>query len=307
MSFRQLFLAKKYFLKYKQGSIIIEDEDKHINKIPIEDLTVIVIDSNEILLTNAVICACAAKNVSIIIAGDNHMPQALISSINQHYRPFQVIQYQIAQTDTIKALAAEYFLKAKINNQIKVIELTNKDENVIKLLSQYENELEGNDEMNREGTAAKVFFNSLYGSDYIRFEKDGINMLQNYGYGVLRSSITRTINSYGLSAFIGVNHKSATNPFNLVYDIIEPFRAIVDYYIYKNLYMAIDNEIPIEARKELVNLLNASVEVKGKKQSVQNAIDLLVKSYLRYIEFGEVDFDLPKVIEIDFNKLNEFV
>lgn len=303
MSYRQLIISTKAHLSVESSKVSVNQEG-FVNLIPLEDITIIIIDNSEITYSTAFFYECAKHHISILICGANHMPSCIVSSMNHHYRPYQVIQLQIEQTDFQKNFCSELLLKSKVKNQLEVIKLVNKDENAIGLLSKYIEEIKGLDEINREGTAAKVFFNSLYGSNYVRFEDTPINKAQNYGYGVLRSLIVRCLNSYGLCAYIGVHHVGKTNPFNLAYDIIEPFRSIVDYYISKNHFLFVEN-FTIQSRKELVNLLNAHVLVNDKSVTVQYAVELLVKSYLRVLEYGEAKLDLPNIVSINFDKLNE--
>lgn len=303
MSYRQLIIAKSCHLSVKNENISVR-HDEHINKIPFEDVGIIVIDDKQVTLSTSFLEGCSKNNIPILICGSNHMPAMVGYPINQHYRPFQVIQFQIDLTTSEKSVLAESLVKQKIKNQCKVVEIVNDDESAVVLLNSYFDSLNGFDDMNREGTAAKVFYNSLYGKDYVRFSDTVINSAQNYGYGVLRSAIARSLNTYGMCLYLGVKHHGATNPFNLVYDIIEPFRPVVDYYIAENMSLLIDI-LSIQVRKELVNLLNAKVEVNGMRVTVQYAIDLLAKSYLRAIEFKEYDLALPNIEPINFDKLNE--
>lgn len=303
MSFRQLIVAKQSHLSITDNKISVK-QDEHINLIPLEDITIIIIDSVSVTFSSVFISECSKKCITILICGSNHMPTSVVTPINHHYRPFQVINFQIDASERFKDIMTEQLLKSKISNQIKVIENVNNDDNALQLLNKYHHELKGSDEINREGTAAKVFFNSLYGGDFVRFAEDNVNVALNYGYGVLRSSVTRYINTYGLCAYLGVKHCGKTNPFNLTYDLIEPFRPIVDYYVSQNIFQ-LEHTFPLTVRKELVNLLNASIEVNGKSVTVQYAIDLLVKSYLRALEYGDISLDLPIIKSINFDHLNE--
>ena len=303
MSFRQLMITSSAHLCVNESKICVK-RGEFENHVPFEDVGVVIIDGTDITMSNSFVAMCGKHGVTVLSCGDNHMPSSITYPINEHYRPLQVIEYQIELPDEQKQELAELLLKQKVNNQASVIQYTTEDEHALLLLEQYEGEIAGDDFINREGTAAKVFFNSLYGKEYTRFEDNLINKMQNYGYGVLRSSIARAINSLGLCSYLGVNHKGKTNPLNLVYDLIEPFRPLVDYYIFQNFD---PNEVDLKTqiRKELVNLLNAEVSVNSKTVKVQYAIELLAKSYLRSIEYGEIALDLPRIKEVNFNKLNE--
>ena len=164
------------------------------------------------------------------------------------------------------------------------------------ILSKYVKEVTIGDETNREGLAAKIYFRSLFGSEFIRFYDDPINAALNYAYQIVKSSIIRTLSIYGLNSYLGINHKSKVNNFNLVYDLIEPFRAIVDLYVYKikdNLTLPLSFDV----RKDLVNILNISVTSNNKKCTLEYSIELLVISYIKALSTGEVSLTFPRVIE----------
>lgn len=54
-----------------------------------------------------------------------------------------------------------------------------------------------------------------------------INALLNYGYSVLASDVAKYVNAFGLDPYYGFNHKMGYY-MSLVYDIIEPFRVVVE-------------------------------------------------------------------------------
>lgn len=60
-----------------------------------------------------------------------------------------------------------------------------------------------------------------------------INGLLNYGYSVLAGEIAKFVNGMGLDPYYGFYHKPDTSFQALVYDLIEPFRWLVEYSVYK--------------------------------------------------------------------------
>ena len=62
---------------------------------------------------------------------------------------------------------------------------------------------------------------------------DIISALQNYGYCVLAGEITKFVNGLGLDPYYGFYHKSHISFQALVYDLIEPFRWLVEHSVYK--------------------------------------------------------------------------
>lgn len=303
MSYRQVLITKPASIHFQNCQLVVEC-DGNQNQIPVEDIGIIMIESQQVQITSYCISELSKAGVVVHFCDASHIPIAMTIPQNKHYRPYEIFQWQQAQSDQLKAHITEQLLKAKIKNQYTVAMYCNVREESIQLLAEYEQALKGNDFENREGTAAKVFFNALYGKEFIRFNDDIVNSIQNYGYGVLRSAISQSLSAYGFTLFIGVNHKGKTNALNLVYDIIEPYRPIIDYYCYENLE-TFSATITPQIKKEIVYLLNSTVIVDNKQVTLQYSIDMLVRSYLRILEVGEVKLSLPTFPKIDFDKLYE--
>ena len=298
-------ILKKCHLSIENSSIKVKYENSY-NLVPSEDISIIIVDNIECTFTVPFFNECAQKGIAVMICGKKHTPIIQALPNNMHYRLYGVLEMQIKQPEYFKDMVAEQLLRSKLINQQNVLKLIKANPDSIDLFDDYIKEIDGRDYINREGTAAKVFFNALYSKEYTRFETDPINITQNYGYAILSASISRHLCALGFNLCIGVNHEGQNNPYNLSYDFIEPYRALVDYYIYSNKAQLTD-DLSIQTKKELVNLLNIKVKVRDKIVSVQYSIELLTKSYLRMLEFGEDSLDLPEVIETNFLKENEYI
>lgn len=303
MSYRQILITKPASLHFQQGQLVVECEGNQ-NHVPVDDISVVMIESQQVQITSYCISELSKAGVVIHFCDVSHIPVTMSIPQNKHYRPYEVFQLQNGQTEGLKAYLTEQLLKSKIKNQIDIAKYCNASEESLFLLKSYYSDLKGNDLENREGTAAKVFFNVLYGKEFLRFSDDIVNKIQNYGYGVLRSTIAQSLSAYGFTLFLGVNHRGKTNALNLVYDLIEPYRPIIDYYCYENLETFNDDLTP-QIKKEIVYLLNSTVIVENKQVTLQYSVDMLVRSYLRILEVGEVKLSLPLLPKIDFDKLYE--
>lgn len=96
------------------------------------------------------------------------------------------------------------------------------------MLYEYITQIEFGDATNREGHAAKVYFNALFGLDFTRSAENSINSALNYGYSLLLSTCARETALNGYITQIGLFHDNIFNQFNLASDLMEPFRPIVD-------------------------------------------------------------------------------
>ena len=108
------------------------------------------------------------------------------------------------------------------------MQLAKQDHNVIERCTKLLHTVAPDDATNREGIVAKMFYRAMYGSSFIRFNDDMVNKALNYGYKIMVSALSRTIVKFGLNLFLGIKHKGPSNPFNLSYDVVEPYRPVVD-------------------------------------------------------------------------------
>ena len=138
------------------------------------------------------------------------------------------------------------------------------------LLSSYLNEITWNDGTNREGHAAKVYFNALFGLDFTRTADIPVNAALNYGYSIILSAFTREVVANGYITQLGLFHDNMFNQFNLASDLMEPFRPLV-------ARMQI-TELEQGEKMQIVDILNQEVVIDGKTQYVNNAIKIYCKS-----------------------------
>ncbi len=297
--FRQVVIRKSERIKLSNSNLCIVNEKKEI-KIPLEDIFIIIIEDPNTVITTRIIAECVKNKICIITCDEKYLPCAIVSGFNQHHRALYVLQSQLGLTFETKAILWQQLISTKIYNQYLVVKHTSNIENDIELLKKYSSTVKESDIDNREGIAAKVFFKSLYGTEFIRFYDDAINHAMNYGYTVIASAITRELIAYGIDPKLGIWHDSKANSFNLSYDIVEVFRPLVDYCIYENSHK-IYEELTLEMRKELINLLNVRVEMEGKMQTVQYCISNIVRSFVGVLEGKRKVLILPKIEKVEFH------
>lgn len=294
MGYRQVVIRKCYKLRTKDNQLVIEKE-KEIKKVPLEDINYILLEDNTCTITGKLISELGNFGICLITCDDKHEPSTIMYPYNHHYKQLEVLEQQLVITEILKEKLWQEIIKAKIKNQIITLERTTKDEKTIKKLYEYYDEVELHDKTNREGLAAKIYFRSLYGSEFIRFYDDAINAALNYAYTIIKSAITRLLAVYGINTYLGIKHKSKTNNFNLCYDLIEPYRAIIDEYIYE-YKDSITYPLSSEFRTKLVNLLNKEIICENKKCTIEYSIELLVKSYIKSIKNNRVVLSFPKIV-----------
>ena len=174
----------------------------------------------------------------------------------------------------------------KIRNQARLLgELGFESESA--MLSGYAADVTHGDLTNREGHAAKVYFNALFGKSFSRGQENPVNAALNYGYSLLLSAFNREVSLNGYLAQLGICHDNAGNPYNLSCDLMEPFRPVIDRVVY--------NMNPVFFEKEekicLVSLLHESFMISGSIKTLLNAVKIYTKSIFNAIN----DNDLSEV------------
>lgn len=294
MGYRQVIIKKADKLRLKDNQLVVINEEKE-NKVPLEDINFILIEDNQTVLTARLLAEISKYYIALIICDSKYEPASIMYSFNNHYKQLSVFQKQIQLSVELKEILWKQIITYKIANQIAVIEMTTQDETALNHLKEYISDIKPQDATNREGLAAKIYFRSVFGSEFIRFYNDAINASLNYGYTILKSAITRSLVSFGLNTFLGINHCSQTNNFNLCYDFIEPYRPLVDKYVYDNIEN-LSYPLSFESRKNILNILNKEVLIDNKHCTVQYSIDVLVKSYINSIEKNQNLLLLPSII-----------
>ena len=294
MGYRQVIIKKSEKLHFKDNQLIIDKDESSI-KVPLEDISYILIEDSSTILTTRLLAELGKNAISLIVCDEKFEPTSIIYPYNYHFKQLDVFSHQLEIDDSIKNEFWNQIVKRKIENSIRVLEMTSKEEFPISKLTEYINEITDGDSKNREGLAAKMYFRSLFGSDFIRFYDDNVNAALNYGYTIIASAIIRNLAVYGLNTYLGIHHSSKINNFNLAYDFLEPYRSVVDKFVYDNKD---DIVLPLsfEFRKKLINLLNKEVLHQNKKYTIEYSIGLLIKSYIKSFSSGEIKLDLPSII-----------
>ena len=294
MGYRQVIIKKSEKLHFKDNQLIIDKDESSI-KVPLEDISYILIEDSSTILTTRLLAELGKNAISLIVCDEKFEPTSIMYPYNYHLKQLDVFSHQLEIDDSIKNEFWNQIVKRKIENSIRVLEMTSKEEFPISKLTEYINEITDGDSKNREGLAAKMYFRSLFGSDFIRFYDDNVNAALNYGYTIIASAIIRNLAVYGLNTYLGIHHSSKINNFNLAYDFLEPYRSVVDKFVYDNQD---DIVLPLsfEFRKKLINLLNKEVLHQNKKYTIEYSIGLLIKSYIKSFSSGEIKLDLPSII-----------
>ena len=220
--------------------------------IPIEDIGFVILEHQQTSITLPLLNALSDNNVAVIICGDNYMPNAMLMSLESNTTQSEVLRMQIEASEPLKKNLWKQVIESKIKNQAALLNKLGKDGDILK---PYYSNVKSGDNDNREGIAAKVYWNELFGNNFVR-TREGIepNNLLNYGYTLLRAAVARALMGSGLLPAIGIFHRNKYNAFPLADDVMEPYRPFVDEIIFE-LYSQGKTELTKEVKAEILKIL----------------------------------------------------
>ena len=270
MSWRIIVISKRAKLDLQLGFLVVRGDE--ITKVHLGEISTILIENTAVSLTVSLLAECAKRKIKVIFCDEKRNPSSeLVSYYGSHDTSNKVRKQIVWKTRTKEAVWTE-IVTEKIRKQKEFLETLNRGES--ELLESYLKEMVWNDETNREGHAAKVYFNALFGLDFTRTEDCNINAALNYGYSIILSAFTREVVANGYITQLGLFHDNMFNQFNLASDLMEPFRILIDRQVY---YMDLKEFTQVE-KMQLVDVLNTEIRIDGKIQYVNNAIKIYVKS-----------------------------
>ena len=278
MTWRTVYISKQCHMSFKNNYLVVKSDE--INQIHISEINTILIDSNMSTISTYLMNELVKAKVKVIICDEKHNPSFELAPYSVAFDSSRMISKMVNWDRQSCQELWSKIVEYKIKYQADMLFYANKDA-YLKLI-EYSTQIELDDITNREGHAAKVYFNSLFGSKFSREQECTINAYLDYGYTILLSMFNREIVNKGYITQVGIHHRGATNPFNLSCDLMEPFRPIVDRFAYDNQ----SNEFDVEKRKEVAKLMNKQIVYDGKKCYLTNVISTYVSKVLSNLETG---------------------
>jgi len=292
MAYRVVLIENEVSMKLKLNNLIVDRGDEDEIWIHLDDISMIVLDNPKLRFTVRLMSALAEHNIGVIFCDNNHLPIGFYGSYDNHSRVSKNIGYQIEKSNEFYDTIWKKIVCQKILNQQQVLnnlEMSDEIQDKLLLLS---NEVLAGDPSNREAHAAKIYFNTLMNNSFSRGNDDIIlNSALDYGYSIIRSYLAKACVGYGMNTQIGIHHRNEFNRFNLVDDLMEPFRPFVDIYAYK--IMGDEEYFKPEHRRKLINIVNHKIYYANKNMHLGNAIDTFVEQYAAYISGKRENIEMP--------------
>lgn len=282
MSWRTVVVSQRAKLDLKMGYLTVRAENV-TNRINIDEISVLILENTAVSITGCLLSELVERKVKVVFCDNKRNPSSELVPYYGSHDCSAKIRKQIQWSEDTKAYVWTQIVSEKIRKQAELLHAVEKHSEA-EMLEGYIAEIEFNDVTNREGHAAKVYFNALFGMSFTRSNDCVTNAALNYGYSIILSAFNRECALNGYLTQLGLFHNNMFNQFNLSCDFMEPFRVLIDKNVKSNNYTKFDTE----EKHNLVGVLNDIVEIGGQKQYVNNAIKIYCRSVFDAINDNDV-------------------
>jgi CRISPR-associated protein Cas1 len=218
-------------LRYRRGQLVVCPEQGAESVVPLADVMTVLVGLG-VRIDSSVLHQLAAFDVIVLMCDWNGVPSGGMYGWGNHTRIGARQHAQASMSLPRRKNAWGQIIRAKISGQ--AANLRQLDRRNSGHLVDMVKDVRSGDPSNVEGRAARYYWARLFeGDKFARVPggRAGRNGLLDYGYTVLRGHGIRAVMAAGLSSTIGVFHHNRSNAFNLVDDLIEPFRPAIDWVV----------------------------------------------------------------------------
>ncbi len=300
MSYHILHLTTpNCYLSIDRGLLFCKQEDGDTHMIALQDLKAIIAITHGISFSNNCLAKLLENNVVILHCDNHYQPVGWSLPLERIVRK-KVFYNQIARNEDFETLLWKSVLKCKVLNQANNLSLIGVSEhNLFKLI---------NRPLMSEANIAKQYWELYFahiGNPQKRehqWAETFENGCLNYGYAIIKTLIYRSIIIHGMIASLGIHHIGKYKSTPLVYDLMEPYRAFIDYYFYefskqnKNEY---GNKNFNAWSKFVANCIkNYRLKINDISYKIVDTIDIYIEKISdAYIKFDCSNVFLPKIEE----------
>jgi CRISPR-associated protein Cas1 len=283
---RTLYFGNPAYLKTSNEQLVIVMQDSGETKTtPIEDIGLIILDHQQITITQVLMAKLLENNVALITCDNTHHPTGMMLNLDGNTLQSQKFQYQIEASIPLKKQLWQQTIEAKLENQAMMLQVERID---CKFIQQLARNVKSGDSDNCEATAAAYYWKNIF-PDFLEFRRERFgpppNNLLNYGYAILRAVVARSLVGSGLLPTLGIFHRNQYNAYCLADDIMEPYRPFVDRIVCQIIrgngrFL----EMTPSMKKALLSIPAIDVEIDGQKSPLMNAVQRTTSSLVKCFE-----------------------
>ena len=272
-------------LAKERGFLQIREKGDLIGRVSLDDILAVIVSVQGCSISTILMDQLSQRNIMLVVCGKNFLPSSLILPVAGHGRQFQVMRAQINLSEPRRKRAWQKIVRAKILNQADLLTHAGKNSRQLVRLAEM---VKSGDPENCEAQAARIYWQRLFGNDFRRdHQAIGLNAALNYIYAVIRACVARGVSAAGLHPSFSLCHKNPQNPLNLVDDLVEPFRPIADYLVWRSDASRFQ-ELSPEIKASLSAITTLVLPLREEASPLSLAAVKVCRSFAGYC-LGEVD------------------
>lgn len=280
MGWRTVVVNTHSKLSYKNNHLIFKDASR-TELIHLSEVDILLLETTDIILSTMLIKRLVDENILVIFCDDKRLPTACLMPYYGRHDSSLQLSRQITWNEDVKAEIWTTIISQKILNQAFYLESCGFREKSQSVIDLYHG-LDLFDPSNREGHAARIYFNTLFGNDFSREQDNDVNAALDYGYTLILSMFAREIVLSGCMTQFGLKHANQFNQFNFASDIMEPFRPIIDRIVYENR-----NSSFVKIKRELFTIFSDTFHYNDKDMYLSNIIGDYTKKVIQALNQPE--------------------
>ena len=259
-------------------------------RVPLDDIGVLLCNARGLTYSNDLMTELARRGVAVVMCDSSYQPVAWLWPLEGHHVQALRMRCQLEASLPLRKRLWQAIVKAKIAQQINVLELLGPHDGGLKALNR---RVRSGDPDNVEAQAARRYWPLLFGKQFRRERfGDMPNPFLNYGYTVLRAAVARAVVSAGLHPSLGIHHHNRSNSMCLVDDLMEPFRPMVDYTSVRLVSDGHD-DLTTEAKRTLAGVLTMDMITERGTTPLQTCVERAAQSLAQSFEIGKPTLAFP--------------
>lgn len=294
---RTLYFNSPVKLRLKMSQLYIKiNATQEIITIPIEDVGLVILDNQQITISQGLIQVLQSNKVAIMICDKQHMPQSMLLPLEGNSIQQERYDRQLDASVPMKKQLWAQTVSAKIVNQSALLTYRNINNDYLKLVHK---KIRSGDTLNCEAQAAVFYWKNIFPKlpDFRR-DRNGLppNNYLNYGYTILRATLARSLVMAGLIPTRGIFHSNRYNAFCLADDLMEPYRPYVDKIVcdIMNIH-GISQELTKEIKKLLLSIPILEVNIDDEKMPLMIAAHRTSVSLVKCFEGSQRTILYPEI------------
>jgi CRISPR-associated protein Cas1 len=299
---RTIYFGSPCYLSTKLNQLVISQvllkNDPVPNTIPIEDIGVLVLDNQQICITQGLIQQLIENNVAIIHCNFTHHPIGLVLPMEGNNVQSQRFRVQIEASEPLKKQLWQQVVSAKIRNQAFLLKTSEKPYNTLERMASM---VRSGDTENLEAQAAVYYWSRIF-DETLQFrrgrEGNYPNNMLNYGYAILRATIARALVGAGLLPTLGIHHTNKYNAFCLADDMMEAYRPFVDKIVLDLVKenKGLNEELDKPTKAKLLEIITTDVWLDDERSPLMNATHRTATSLYKCYAGQSRKLLLPKFV-----------